>query len=667
MFKRLGLVLLLTATFCLSLVMLGGAPGIAAADVPLPWIKATYPCVNGEPPSILGAGSAAVWMRCGSRVLRSTDLATTWSPVDLPVGNQGTAAVSSDGALVLELSANRSPFWRRLVRFDPATGASTNTDLPTSAFAGGLGWDQAGRTWIAWCDYSGQGTVLSLHMARPMGSGVLADEASLTFTNPNTGQCDPRLRLDGQGSLFLDFNQSETYVPQGAALASVPARILYNAGGLVLATDGAHFDGGPAFGGRPTEWANGYFLFNYGRLVLAERAPGMLASPLPHIDQTRMQVTSVGLFAIRDGLLARFQGSPDWPKGDQVPSDAQAMTDEANRFRAAAGLLPLYSDALIAQAAANHSRYWTLNDPTGLGLEVHHETPGKAGFTGVKPIDRCAAVGGICYGEVMYFGADPVGAVQGWVATAFHRSLLMSPAPYPVGGAKFGEGPAVMDAGAADYLGRPYPYPVNTYDGPLGFGGEIPDPAAQLRCTDKISAPYGTAITVSGSTSFDEDSGIGSFPMVAQWDVQGPSGPVKGCSRGWVFVPDDALEPGSEYKVTVQWANPAQPAMTWSFHTAGVAPKEPTQRKQSRVQARAINKKSELWIKVTPNLGRHVQWRVKVQGLGKHKRWNTVRSIRTKGLEHTRTINLPKGTYRVQSKNSHGYASDISKRVRLRR
>lgn len=595
------------------------------------------------------------------------DSAASWSAVDVPGGmNQGRAAVGPDGALVMEVSATRAPYWIRLAHFDPSTGAISYTDLPSSARADDVRWDGAGRMWISWCDIGAQGQVLSLNIAQPSGGGSLTAQASAVFSNPDMGQCDPRLQVDASGSVFVNFNQSSLFVPQGATLIPTQTRVLYDSGGLVLATDGAHVDGGPAFGGRPTAWGNGFFVFGYGQLVLAERAPGMLVSALPRIGQTRVEVTPAGLFAIRDGLLARFQGPPVWPTGDEVPSDAQAMTNEANRFRAAAGLLPLYSDALISKAAANHSRYWTLNNPTGLGLELHNETPGKPGFTGVKPTDRCASVGVLCYDEVMFPGADPVGAVQGWIATAFHRSLLMFPAAYPVGGAKVGNGPAVMNARQESYLGRPYGYPVGTYSGPLGFSGEIPDPATTL-CPGKISEPYGTAITVIGSTWTDEDSGIGSFPMVAQWDVQGPGGPVRGCSRGWIFVPDDALKSGSDYTVTVQWSDSAQPAMTWTFHTAGIAPKKRAQRKVSVVQARAINKKSKLWIKVSPNLGSRTQWKVKVQRLGKHKRWHTARSVRTKGTEHTRSINLPKGTYRVRSKNSHGYASDVSKRVRLRR
>lgn len=103
--------------------------------------------------------------------------------------------------------------------------------------------------------------------------------------------------------------------------------------------------------------------------------------------------------------------------GDAQPAGSAAMLDEANRMRAEIGLPALIGDAKIAQAAHSHSAYWTMNDPTNQGLDIHYETRGKPGFTGHSPKDRCASVGIDCGAEVAYEGKAGAEAVQGWIAT----------------------------------------------------------------------------------------------------------------------------------------------------------------------------------------------------------------------------------------------------------
>jgi hypothetical protein len=173
------------------------------------------------------------------------------------------------------------------------------------------------------------------------------------------------------------------------------------------------------------------------------------------------------------------------------------MVYAANRLRAEASLPPLVGDSLIARAAENHSRYWTLNPLSATGkLEngPHGELPGTPGFTGEIMSARCAAVGAWCDAEVMHSGRlGPAGAAFDWAATAYHRPLLMSPASRYVGGGAVAGGPEVMDGlmQQSNLQIAPVGYPRGVYSGNRSFSGERPDPGT-------ICADIGQRITAPG-------------------------------------------------------------------------------------------------------------------------------------------------------------------------
>lgn len=85
-----------------------------------------------------------------------------------------------------------------------------------------------------------------------------------------------------------------------------------------------------------------------------------------------------------------------------------------------------------------------------------------------------------------------------------------------------------------------------------------------------------------------------------------------------------------------------------------------------RVQARAA--KSKLFVRVSPDLNQRHHWRFTVQKKKRKKGWQTLRKkYRTTGAKQTRTINLPRGAYRVVVPAAYGYAGTTSKSVRLKR
>ncbi len=85
----------------------------------------------------------------------------------------------------------------------------------------------------------------------------------------------------------------------------------------------------------------------------------------------------------------------------------------------------------------------------------------------------------------------------------------------------------------------------------------------------------------------------------------------------------------------------------------------------SGVTARAVQSRSKLRVKVTPKLPKG-SWRFRVQK--RHKgSWKAVKNLRTRGKLETRTVNMPKGRYRIVVPSSHGCVRSKSDPVRLLR
>ena len=85
------------------------------------------------------------------------------------------------------------------------------------------------------------------------------------------------------------------------------------------------------------------------------------------------------------------------------------------------------------------------------------------------------------------------------------------------------------------------------------------------------------------------------------------------------------------------------------------------------VRVKAKSGGSKLFVDVDPNKGSGY-WRFQVQRLDPGTMtWKARKTYRTKGTKETRTINLPKGTYRVVVASKYGYLGDASAGVKLRK
>lgn len=267
------------------------------------------------------------------------------------------------------------------------------------------------------------------------------------------------------------------------------------------------------------------------------------------------------------------------PQPEGVAPDSQEMINQVNFLRSGSQLPPLVVDPVISQASRNHARYMVLND---VG---HVETPGKEGFTGVNPKDRCASVGAQCLGgEIAYGGLVGRGAVTGWMTTIFHRFLIGSPhSSRVVGAGSWTEAPKgqASDMNDGDLPGaftvKASFMPDGAWEGDLSFAGEIPDPGAE--CPDPatpIAAPYGAAVSV-----FLPRGSLAVKSMIVTNIATGKA--LYGCyfSPYNTFVPDEPLTAGTEYEgsaVVNSRDDSTYPESTlrWRFRTrAGTTPTVP--------------------------------------------------------------------------------------------
>jgi len=171
--------------------------------------------------------------------------------------------------------------------------------------------------------------------------------------------------------------------------------------------------------------------------------------------------------------------SPHAPNPDQTLALARL-----NAHRSRIGI-PAASLAAAANLGAQaHAEYDVRH------REGHGQTPGKPGFVGRGPSQRVSLFGvdRLC-GEVMHGYHQPVQAVDGWMESVYHRSILLRYGEAVIGfGAAPGSpfGTSVIDI--CEHLGPPppnrhvYTFPADgQVDVPLAFGAdsEGPDPLPQ--------------------------------------------------------------------------------------------------------------------------------------------------------------------------------------------
>ena len=227
-----------------------------------------------------------------------------------------------------------------------------------------------------------------------------------------------------------------------------------------------------------------------------------------------------------------------------------------DRYRAAVGLPAVTLDAKLSKGCMEHAEYMRLNKDTDAmaGLNAHQQRPKLRG---------ASAAGAACGKAAdLFFGvSDLEVAVDGWMATLYHRRPILSPTleRIGVGYAKLRDGSYMaalmfVDSHSVDVTGKwPVEYPADNQSGvPLEFGSEFPNPVPgggragypitiQFPPYDKVTGVRATLVDESGKAvafhlSDPEHPAMSSF---GQWGVVclipklplAPEQPLRGAGR----------------------------------------------------------------------------------------------------------------------------------------
>lgn len=620
------------------------------------------PCAGMTIRDVVVSGDA--WLaQCSEWTEKTTtDGGQTWRAPSSRFGGNGRPGADGRGNF---FSASGISGGGIVNRLNGVTGVVESFRIVGASFGGWLAVDPSGGLWAPnQCSAGTAGLVkidLTTKTSTLVASGPCSASAAFAGEQP--------LRVDDNGRPYLLDGPDSKLVLAGNQLVAAPLPPISVSGGAALTEGGVtgagweYLNEGRAIAGEPN-------FVSTSRSVGLVRRIGDSGAWAP-TGRAFATVTNRGvLLPTADGKHLELVSGPlaaALDVSDPQPPDSAEMLDEGNRMRAEVGLPPLLGDALIAKAARNHADYLKLNNVSG-----HGEAPGTPGFTGGSPAERCSAVGVTCNGEVAYGGTIGRDAVQGWIATVFHRSWFAWPdASIRVGGG-FNDRFAIMDAAwNRHFIGAPFGYPRDTYSGPLSFSGEIPDPGSRGYCPQgSVSKPYGTAITIAlpDSDSWDREADA------IQLRERGKTAPLAGCLMEYddfymegyaAFLPDDPLKPGTTYDVAASWSG-RHPDLSWSFTTTGARDDGPNRatpgKKRLRIKV-AKRGSNRLRVDANPD-GPRVSYRAVLQRRVK-SRWRTVRTLKLKAPKHAKTLRTKPGAYRFIAPKQAGLKGAKSRVVKI--
>ncbi len=266
-----------------------------------------------------------------------------------------------------------------------------------------------------------------------------------------------------------------------------------------------------------------------------------------------------------------------------------------DRYRAAVGLAAVTLDAKLSKGCMEHARYMQLNKDTDamVGLNAHQQRPRLRG---------ASAAGAACGKAAdLFFGvSDLEVAVDGWMATLYHRRPILSPTleRIGVGYAKLRDGSYMaalmfVEANGVDVSAKwPVAYPADNQGAvPLEFDDEVPNPVPG-------GARAGYPITLQ-FPPYDKVTGVrarlvdGRGKDVAFY-LSDPEHPATSFGQYGVvsLIPKLPLSPKSRYEVRVDatWNGKAS-TWRWRFTTVALRPVDAD---DEDALARAINTASTL-------------------------------------------------------------------------
>ena len=265
-------------------------------------------------------------------------------------------------------------------------------------------------------------------------------------------------------------------------------------------------------------------------------------------------------------------------------------------YREVVGLPPVTLDAKLSKGCMEHANYMRLNAGSDAmaGLNAHNQRPRLRG---------ASAAGAACGKAAdLFFGvSDLEVAVDGWMATLYHRRPILSPTleRIGVGYAKQRDGSYMaalmfVDSYAIDVTGKwPVEYPTDKQGGvPLEFGAEFPNPVpggGRAGYPITIQFPPYDKVTGVRATLVDERGKDVAFYL------SNPERPAMSSFGQWgvvCLIPKVPLRPGSRYEVKVDATWNGKPG-TWRWRFTTVALR-PVDAHDEAAVTRAINVASTL-------------------------------------------------------------------------
>ena len=276
---------------------------------------------------------------------------------------------------------------------------------------------------------------------------------------------------------------------------------------------------------------------------------------------------------------------------------SKRVLERINAVRKRAGLEPVTLDAELSVGCGNHARYLALNarHPATQGLGGHNE---DASLPGATPQGaKAGSAADIAFGDF-----EPIDAVDGWIATLYHRVPLLNPRLKRIGfgcarGERLGWITVVDIATGRDKgpLPEPIAYPADGQDDvPLEFppGGEIPDPIPENktgRAGFPITVTFPVETPLAAATGVLEDEQGQPVPcwFSSPEKLANPGVSKKYQGTTVCLIPKTPLEPEQTYKVRFGGRLGDQPwQKTWRFRTRpAMSPDEAARRIAERLSA----------------------------------------------------------------------------------
>jgi hypothetical protein len=247
-----------------------------------------------------------------------------------------------------------------------------------------------------------------------------------------------------------------------------------------------------------------------------------------------------------------------------------------DRYRADVGLSPVNLDAKLSKGCMEHAEYMRLNKDSDamVGLNAHRQRPNLPGASAEGAACGVAA-------DLFFQVSDLDVAVDGWMATLYHRRPILTPSleRIGVGYAKLRDGSYMAALMFADGNGPvspkwPVAYPADNERGvPLEFGDEVPNPIpGGVRAGYPITIqfpPYDKLTQVRASLVDEKGKDVAYY-------LSDPEHPAMATFGQWgvvSLIPKLPLRAESRYQVRVDATWNGKPGTwRWSFTTLALKP-----------------------------------------------------------------------------------------------